>query len=400
MTAPISLGVLYAVNDGAEQAGINNGNTITPGRVMHAYVDDWNHSGGIGGRRIDPVYVGMHSYDNSYEGQLAAACSSFTEDNHVAAVLMQLQYYSEQLLNCLGRAHVPLISGDFVAPDRQDARRFPLFVTPLTQVGEDRESAVVRHLAADGFLTSRSRVGVIVEDCPVDNRIYGNGVVPALRQAGVPLTSTFRTQCFQSIQDFGTQTSQMSSAVLQFRQDGVDRVMVVSAGAEANIVFAFSEVAENQGYRPGYALSTVAIPIALQLNAPPQQMQNMRGVGWIPVLDTTEKAQAPVTPTGRACLQRLRRQGVVTQTATDRWTAYSGCEAFTLYDELLRATSGSSDPAAVLGALPQVGRSYVAAATVGGRLGVSDGRVTPSVGRVFAYDAAHTFHYVSRSFGL
>src|SRR4051794_162438 len=37
-TRPISLGILYAVNDGAQSAGIDNGTTITPGNVMHAYV--------------------------------------------------------------------------------------------------------------------------------------------------------------------------------------------------------------------------------------------------------------------------------------------------------------------------------------------------------------------------
>ncbi|MDQ1695681.1 MAG: Periplasmic binding protein [Frankiaceae bacterium] len=400
VTGPISLGVLYLVNDAAAPAGIDNGNTITASRVMHAYVDSWNHSGGIGGRRIDPVYFGVHSYNNNYEGQIAAACSAFTEDHHVAAVLMQLQYYSEQLLGCLRQANVPLISGDFTAPDRQDARRFPLFVTPLSQVGEDRESAVVRHLVDDRFLSARNRVGVIVEDCGVDNRIYSNGLVPALRQAHVPLGSTFRTQCFQSVQDFGAQTSQMSGAVLQFRQDRVDRVMVVSAGAEANIVFAFSEVAENQRYRPGYGLSSVAIPVALQLNVAPAQMQNMRGVGWLPVLDTTVRSQSPATPTGNACLKRLRDQGVDAQTQTDRWTAYSGCEVFALYDRLLRATAGNADPAAVLGAVPAVMRSYVAAATIDGHVGVRNGRPTPSVGRIFAYDSAHGFHYVSGSFGL
>ena len=400
ITAPISLGFLYAVNDGAAPAGIDNGNTITPGGVMRALVDSWNDSGGIGGRKIEPVYAELHSYSSNYEQQIAAACSTFTEDNHVVAVLATFQYYSEQLLNCLAEDNVLLVSGDFVAPDRQDAQRYPLFVTPLSQIGEDRESSVVRHLAADGFLSSRNRVGVIVEDCAVGNRIHQNGLVPALRDAGVPLASTFRTSCFQSLQDFGSQTSQMSSAVLQFRRAQVDRVMVVSAAAEANIVFAFSEVAENQGYRPGYALSTVAIPIALQLNAPAPQMQNMRGVGWLPVLDTSLRSQVPATPTAAKCLRRLKDEGVTTQSSTDRWTAWSGCEVFSLYGALLGATRGNADPATLLGVMPQVVPSYVAASTNRGALGTRGNRVAPRLGRIFAFDSAKKFHYVGGTFQL
>lgn len=400
VTGPISLGFIYAVNDAAAPAGINNGNTITPGRVIHGLVQSWNKTGGIGGRRIAPVYAELHSYNNNYEAQIAAACAAFTQDNHVVAVLMEVQYYSEQLLTCLQRAQVPLISGDFVAPDRQDAQKYPILITPLSQVGEDREASVVRHLAADGFLSGHNRVGVIVEDCPVDDRIYSNGLVPALRDAHLTLASTFHAQCFQSVQDFGTQTSQMSSAVLQFRQDRVDRVMVVSAAAEANIVFAFSEVADNQGYEPGYALSSVAAPQALQLNASARQMQNMRGVGWLPVVDTTSRSQSQPTAAGSQCLQRLRSQGVVPQTQPDRWFAYSGCETFTLYDALLRATGGNSAASYVLGAVPQVARSYSAVATVDGREGMHGGRLGPSTGRVFAYDSTHKFHYVSGLFPL
>ena len=400
VTGPVSLGLLYTVNDGAAPAGIDNGNSITPSQAMHAYVASWNHSGGLDGRTIKPVYFAMHSYNNDYEQQIAAACAAFTQDNHVAAVVMELQYYSEQLLTCLGRAGVPLFSGDFTAPDRQDAHDYPLLITPMTQLGEDREASVVRHLADDGFLSSRSHVGVIVEDCPVDERIYDNGVVPALRGAHVPLASTFRAQCFQSLQDFGAQTSQMSSAVLQFRRAGVDRVMVVSAGAEANIVFAFSEVAENQGYRPGYALSSVAIPVALELNAAPAQMQNMRGVGWLPVLDATSRDQSPPTAAGQSCLDRLGQQGVSAKSQADRWTAYSACEGFLLYDAVLRATSGNTDASAVLGAVPSVVSSKIAAATIGAHLGVSGGRVVPTTGRVFAYDSKDQFHYVGGTFRL
>ena len=59
-----TLGVLYTVNDGAESAGVNNGNNFTVNQAVHAFVDAYNANGGIGGRHIDPVYAELHSARN------------------------------------------------------------------------------------------------------------------------------------------------------------------------------------------------------------------------------------------------------------------------------------------------------------------------------------------------
>ena len=154
-TGPLKVGILYAVNDAAAPAGINNGNTFTPDRVVHALVASFNKSGGFGGRQIEPVYAALHSYNDDYEQQIAAACATFTQDNHVAVVLTNAGYYSEQLLSCLSKASVPLISGDYAGADRQDAARYPGFLAPTTLIGEDREASVVEHLAAAGCSLTR-----------------------------------------------------------------------------------------------------------------------------------------------------------------------------------------------------------------------------------------------------
>jgi hypothetical protein len=129
-------------------------------------------------------------------------------------------------------------------------------------------------------------------------------------------------------------------------------------------------------------------------------MENMRGVGWLPVLDTSLRSQTPTTPTGRLCLRRLKDQGVTPQSATDVWTAWNACESFVLYDALLRASSGSSDAATLLGLVPAVASSYVSASTVNGRVGTRGGRVVPLKGRIFAFDEERQFHYVGAPFRL
>jgi ABC-type branched-subunit amino acid transport system substrate-binding protein len=397
---PIKIGVLYVVNDGAESAGINNGNSFSLNQAVHAFVDAYNGAGGIGGRRIDPVYAEMHSASNDYEAQVQAVCTSFTQDHHVAAVISNVGYYSSILLACLQKASVPLVSGDWTGPDRQDAGRYPLFVTPTTMVGDARVAAVVEHLAGAGFLQARSRVGAVVEDCPVDQRIYDNALVPALRRAGLTLTATYRPRCFLSLQDYGGQASDIQGAVLQFRQAGVDRVIFVSQAAEANIMNLFSTGADAQGYRPGYALSSLAAPAVLALNAPAAQLANAKGVGWLPALDTQRPAQAPPTATGQRCLDMMKKQGIVATSASDYNSVYGPCDSFGLYDALLRATGGDASAAAILGAMRVVGTSYVNASTVGGRVSVSgDGRPFAGAGRLFGWVGDH-FEYTTDAFPL
>ena len=398
-TGPIELGILYTVNDGAQSAGIDNGNTFSLSRAVRAFVDGYNDAGGIAGRRIVPVYAEMHSASNNYEAQVEAACATFTQDRKVAAVITNVGYYSPILLTCMQKASVPIFAGDYAGPDDSDGARFPLFVTPVTPAGEARVEAVIERLAGAGFLTKANKVGVIIEDCPVNQRVHQRGVVPALRAAGLTLAATYAPRCFLSLQDYGGQATDTQAAVLQFRQAGVDRVLFVSQAAEANIMNLFSTGAEAQGYRPGYALSSVAIATVLAANAPAAQLANAKGVGWLPVLDTQNTTQEPATTTATRCLDMLEKQGVVPASAADTFFILGPCDSFELYAAVLRATNGDASSAAVGRALPGVGASYVAASTVGGKVGVRNGRVSPGAARLFGWVNGR-FEYTSPAFAL
>lgn len=400
VSGPLKVGILYAVNDAAAPAGIQNGNTFSPSQVVHALVDSYNKSGGIAGRHIDPVYATLHSYNNNYEAQIATACSSFIDDNHVSVILTSAGYYSEQLLACAAKGSVPIISGDYAAADRQDTRTYPGFVAPTTLVGEDRETSVVSHLAAAGWLTHQNRVGVIIENCPVDNRVYRGGLAPALAHAGVTVASTFETQCFQSIQDFGAEASQMSNAVVQFRSNNVDRVMVVSAGAEGNLVFEFSEVADGQGWHPGYALSSLAIAEVQAQNDSATQLANMRGVGWLPTLDSEVRQQYAPNAAASDCLSRIRKEGIQPQSNSDYVFVYEPCDTFHMLDAIARASNGQVSVASVLHGKQMLAGSFQDATTLDGAVRLwPDGGLAPSTGRIFAY-VKGAFRYTSKLFRL
>lgn len=398
--APIQLGILYAVNDGAQSAGVNNGNTVTLQQAVEDFVASYNSSGGIGGRHIVPVYAQMHSASTDYESEIQSACATFTQDHHVAAVLSSIGYVSENLLACLNQAGIPLFSGDYAGLDSVDAQRYPLAVDPDTLIGDTREIDLVEHLSDAGYLTPGSRIGVIVEGCPIDQRIYQDSLVPALSRKGLDLAATGQVRCFQSLSDFGGDASDLQSVVVQFRSKGVDTVMFVSQAAEANLALLFMEAADAQRYLPKYALTSLAIPTVLALNAPADQLANVHGLGWIPLFDSADPNQTRPTSVGATCLKRVRAQGLQPQSSTDYAYVDLVCDMFNLYDAALRATGGDSTAQVVLRALPAVTRTYSTAATLGGGVAPGPGgRPVPGEGCIFGWVGGR-FVYTGAPFSL
>jgi len=175
--------------------------------------------------------------------------------------------------------------------------------------------------------------------------------------------------------------------------------MFVSQAAEANLMNLFSTAAAAQGYSPGYALSSIAAPAVLAQNAPPAQLANARGVGWLPALDTQNPAQSPATATGKRCLDRMKAQGIRPTSNADYTNVNGACDAFGLLDALLRATNGDSSAGAIRKVLGTVGARYLSASTVDGRVAFVDGRVAASTGRLFAF-VNNRFEYTSSPFAL
>jgi hypothetical protein len=400
-TGPIKVGFMYAINDAAASAGVDNNTSINAGNVMHALVASYNRQGGFAGRRIDPVYASMRSSSNDFEGDLAAACATLTQDNHVAAVFSTVGIYSESFYACLAKAGVPVISGD-VGPDRYDAQAFPLLVTPDSMLGDTRVMEVVDRLNASGWLTTRDRMGVVIEDCPVNHRIYANSLAPELKRLGIAVAATVAPHCFQSISDLGSISAEMGSAVVQFRQRGVTKVIFVSQAQEGTMTYEFMLAAGNQGWYPGYAMSSASDATIQQGQGgvPKREFSNARGVGWMPPLDSIDRGQWTTTATTRTCLARVRAEGLRPSTAIDDIQVETVCDTFVLYDAALRTTHGNDSAAVVQQGLRTAGTRFSSAAALSGSVGFWDhGRLAPAQGRMFEYVSSRGgFVYAGRPF--
>jgi hypothetical protein len=385
---PVKIGVVYVNNDsGASSAGIDNGNSFTPRRVYEALVAAYNKRGGVASRRIQPVYVELKSSSTNLRADIEAACTRFTQDEHVAAVWGGTGIYSEALSDCLTKAHTPQLSGDFGLGDADSLRRAPYLVPATTLTEDDRVRLLLERLTAAGRLTAKDQLGVVIEGCPFDQRAYARTVAPTARRLGLTIAQTVESQCFEDIRDLGGQAASMQSAVLSFQTNRITKVLFVSGSVEANLLLYFALAAEAQGFHPGYALTSAAAPAVQEANTPKAQLANAVGLGWLPSTDSNLVRTPP--PAARACLQDLRSQGVAPQGAVDRAYAYGACDLIRLYDDALQVTRGDTGVSAVLGAIAAAGTGFDGASSYGERTDFRAGRRTgPAQGRFFAWSRA------------
>lgn len=388
---PLSIGVLTTNNDAAASAGVSNGNTFTTRKAFEALVAAYNARGGVAGRRLIPVYVELQSSSSSYGTDLAAACATFTDDADVEVVLSVVGIYLESFNTCLAKAGVPLVSGDYALGDDRSLRDSPGLLTATTLTTDTRMRLLLERLAAAGAFAANDRLGVVVEGCDYNKRTYDGTVVPVAQRLGHPVSDHVTVRCFGGIGDLSAQASDLSNAVLRFRQNGITQVTFVSGGSEGNLLLLFATAAESQAYRPHYALTSVAIPTVQEANTPPAQLANARGLGWLPSIDTTQGADV-LRPEQRRCLADLAAQGLAPTSPADRTFAYTTCDALGLYAAVLARPSGASD----------LGTSYASPAAYAGRTDFRGGRRTgPAEGRLFGWSTGCScFAYTGSSFPL
>jgi hypothetical protein len=398
-SSPLKLGLLYVNNDAAAGAGVDNGTTFGPRRVLEALVAATNARGGLAGRRIVPTYVEIQSSSSSIAAELQAACSSFAEDAKVGVVMSYLGLAEEQFSTCLAKSGIVHLNGSYGLGDVQSIAAQPLTASPNALGADRRLKALLERMKSVGHLTGTSRIGVLVEGCPYNTRATERTLVPTAKQLGLNVVRIRTTRCFGGINDLSGLASDSQGAVLDFNSQQVDRVVFVSA-VEGNVMLVFATAAESQGYRPGYALSSLVIPNVIQDNVPQGQLTGAKGMGWLPPLD--DDADLTPTPAADACIAALKSQGLSPATRSDHWFAYAPCDTFALADRVLKQTSGSAAADRWNSGLNAVGAGFAGAAMVDGRTDFRDGRRDGAArARTFAWNVGCScFRYTGSSYPI
>jgi hypothetical protein len=386
-TSPLRIGVTYINNDATSAAlGVEDPSTISKKSIVRALVRGMNAAGGAAGRRLESVEYEWNSQSNSWSSDATAACELFTRDAKVGVVLDNAFGTIGGFRSCLQRAGVFVIQsgpeGDGVA-----SRAATLHANSTSTTVERGYGAVLRGLAATGYLSRRNKVGVLVEGCVENTRAWNQVLKPQIARMGLAAPEEATVDCTNAFANAGAAASSVNGAILRFRQRGVDRVMFVSDN-EAVLLLLWATASDSQGYYPGYLLSSSAQAQSMRTQVPADQWPQLRGVGNQPFGDTDGPM---LTAVDRRCVELVKRAGVRPANQLDHSVVLFECGPFLLLDATLRASGGAGSGTALRAAVASLARSFAGPGLVGGVTRFGPHRLDgPDQFRAFGYDSRCT----------
>lgn len=265
----VKVGFTVLDTAGASRVGVGVGVTVEQQTAAwHAYVKDINARGGLHGRMIEPVVV---TYDPLSEDSQRTACQKLTEDAKVFAVVGGFNYPSA--VSCITRENkTPLFSGYPSTMDEIYATSGGRFVT-LYPKASRMMASIVAALDQAGRLKGRT-IGILsqMQNDP-------GGKTSAALEAAIEHRGYTVKRRADLDADTGTSAAQVPVTVNQFKDDGINTVIVLAGLLTAT---QFVQQAESQGYRPAYHLTDWANnnnDVAVQNM--PQSLDGTLGVTFI-----------------------------------------------------------------------------------------------------------------------
>lgn len=306
----VRLGFVYVTNSQAanDAFGVHVANTGNQQAEEQALVTYINKHGGIGGRQIQPVYVSEDNAQAETDPTIGEEmCKTMTEDYHVFAVIGGAGPPDDWESNaCYAEAGTLNFDGEQAAPDLAFLKQASPYIWMTEDAALDRTMRwEIAGLQSRGYFakpaTGNNKLGVIIAQDPVNQRVWQQVTLPALQAAGVSNPDTFYVP-HDTISDIA---NTMKQAVVRFQVDGVTNVMFQGGGnyGAGSYALLFMLDAESQHYTPRYGLSSDDAPVALVGNVPQDQFQNALAVGTIPGADTDDQhyGQWPYTPGEKQC---------------------------------------------------------------------------------------------------
>jgi hypothetical protein len=371
--------------------GLDDGD---PKAQVRAVVDDINRRGGLAGRRIELVPHDYNSAQLNADPKTAnqAACATWTQDEPVFAVILPA-IVTDNLLECLHKAHTPLVSAGFEFPRRYAAvyQRYPGYFHIGAMVGERYDAISIDRLVKRGYFekwdtfngraggSAPVRIGVIVRN-DEEGATQEKSVVRELAKHGLKPYSV--DHCTSTI----NASSCTQNVELRYQTAGVTHVM-------GNSDIPFMSAAEAQHYRPRYFMVT-ALDLFAQ-NAPQAQLNGAMSENYMPSEDVPEaKDPGPPSSATTYCLNLMRRNG---QTPSSRLAAFSmesACDAGFFVKAAIDSYGSLSGVALQIG-LESLGTRVKSAATWAARLGPDQHAAVYGLRDLLFNNSCRCFEYTS-----
>jgi len=359
-----------------------------------------NRAGGVFGRRLvlRPYNTNTFALLASPDTQAAAACTHFTQDARVAAVVNDVTIIDTPAFKqCFARNHLPMFEGSQQPTDTKALLGFGGYIIAvLSPSYTDMAPTLVRRLDAEGYFTpwdtdkgapgvAPVKVGLLTPH-DATGAEAARLLSAALSDVGHPPAVVY------SYSASGAGSGTQSSAAFRFHAQGITHVI----GTGLN-TYLFMQPAEAQGYRPRYGVSTFNGPgVLLEHNVPQVQLVGSLGIGTDPTGDVG-LAQDPgdVSDAQRVCLDTMHAAGQdFGEHRLAEAVALFDCDAFRLVRDAMKAGHGIT-PDAIVRGVQIAGPDFVPAETFSSGLGPGAFALAGSA-RDLGYDAAcHCYRYLS-----
>lgn len=277
---------------------------------IKALAEHVNGQGGVAGRDLVPVFHESDAANGTFAAQAQAACTAFTEDHEVFAVVSEGVVGRPFMATCLADRGVPVIDPGFwpFDDDLYDDLE-PFLYQPSRPRPERWVGAYIDGLADQGFFDDPGvSVGLLRFDSAPFDRVTERVLKPRLADHGMDLTDEIEIETPDSVAAFGSMNSELSNAVVRLRANGVNRVIFFATHGEM-AVFYFQQ-AESQGYRPTYGLSSMESMRLQSEQGPANQFEDAVGVGWLPQFDVFTDDDPGGSATADLCKRILQDAGL------------------------------------------------------------------------------------------
>lgn len=347
--ASSTINIGFEVSDADEAFNALGFGNLTTGNTenqVNALVRYLNSQGGLAGRTIKPVLYKVPTTSSGNNAQ--TECAHFTQDNKVFAVIGNGAGSSLDLIRCLAKGNTIYIDGYGSLDDASARSVRGYWYDPADFVLDRFVRHYVDQLVELGYFTPNAKIGLLSYDDPRFRDVVAKVLKPALARHGLQVAD-------EALYSTSAYASQSSGFVLKFQAGGITHVLNLVAG----VVVFFQLAAENQQYRPRYALSSRDGPGSfIQVLSPHAQLRGSLGIGWQPFADV-DLANSPgdVSPNQALCRDIMKRAGEDTSNGGVLVTTGRYCETtFFLRAALQRATAFTA--AGMLSAVGKLASAY------------------------------------------
>jgi hypothetical protein len=241
--------------------------------AIHLFVNQINNSGGINGRKINPIIV---QFDPTNDANMQALCQQWTQGSPaVFAVVDGIGSWEEDDQLCVAQqGQTPLISAWSTTTNWTNLGSPYLWWT-----GPDMTpvlAAVVQWGESSGRLGHGKKVGVVVSDQAPDQDALNDYLLPDLKKAGItPLVETVAGGTDQTAET----NTDAQLAVEKFKAAGVQSVIPL---LRENVFFPYIAAETAQQYYPQLLLSDYQSTVTVALGLIPipyeQALNGQEGV--------------------------------------------------------------------------------------------------------------------------